>query len=99
MMRFCSAESPLPRLPLQVLGLPLSLRKLESVEVQPLIDRIAARLPAWKGKLLDKAGRLTLVKSVLSSVPIYFLTVFPLKKWAIKILTRSEEVSFGKEKN
>ena len=47
--------------------------------MQPLIDRIAAKLPAWKGKLLDKAGRLTLVRSVLTSMPIYFLYVLLAK--------------------
>jgi len=70
--------------PCKYLGLPLSLRKLRRVEVQPLIDRVASKLPAWKEKLMDKAGRLTLVKSVLSAMPVYFLTVFSLPKWAIK---------------
>jgi hypothetical protein len=58
------------------------------VEVKPLIDKIAARLPAWLGKLLNKVGTLTLVKSVLTAMPIYFLTVFPLKKWAVKRIDR-----------
>jgi len=52
--------------------------------VQPLIDRVASKLPTWKGKLMDKEGRLTLVKSVLSAMPVYFLTVFSLPKWTIK---------------
>jgi hypothetical protein len=51
--------------------------------VQPLIDKIGARLAGWKGKLLSKAGRETLVKTVLSSEPIYHLTVFPSQKWVI----------------
>ena len=37
-----------------------------------------------KGKFLNRAGRLTLVRAVLSSIPTYFLTVFNLQKWAIK---------------
>lgn len=74
--------------PCKYLGLPLSTRCLRRIEVQPLFDKIAARLPAWKGKLLNRAGWLTLVKSVLAAVPIYFLTVFPLKKWASKKIDR-----------
>jgi len=74
--------------PCKYLGLPLSTRCLRRIEVQPLFDKIAARLPAWKGKLLNRAGWLTLVKSVLAAVPIYFLTVFPLKKWALKKIDR-----------
>lgn len=38
--------------------------------------------------MLDKAGRLRLVNSVLKSVPIHFLMVFALKKWAIKKIDR-----------
>ena len=70
--------------PCKYLGLPLTCRPLCRVDFQPLLDNLAGKLSAWKGKLLDKAGRLTLVNSVLTAVPVHFLTVFPLKKWAIK---------------
>jgi hypothetical protein len=33
---------------------------------------------------LSLAGRETLVKPVLTSQPIYHLTVFPMQKWLIK---------------
>lgn len=49
------------------------------------LDKVAARLPAWKGNFLNRAGRLTLVNSVLSSIPTYFLTNFQLKKWTKQI--------------
>ena len=62
--------------PGRYLGLPLHTRKLRKIEVQPLVDKIGARLPGWKGKFLSSAGRETLVKTVLSSLPIYHLTVF-----------------------
>ena len=62
--------------------------------MQPLIHKIAARLQSWKGKLLHKAGWLTLVRSVLTSVPIYFLTVFALKKWALERRIDSVRRSF-----
>jgi hypothetical protein len=53
-----------------------------------LVDKVADKLPGWKGKLLNKVGRLALVNSVLSSVVIYHITVFPLSKWAIKKIDR-----------
>jgi hypothetical protein len=53
------------------LGLPLHIRKLRKVEVQPLIDKIGARLPGWKGRFLSTAGRETSVKTILSSQPVY----------------------------
>lgn len=68
--------------PYKYLGLPLNFRPLRRVDFQPLIDKLGARLTTWRGRLLDKAGRLTLVNSVLSAIPVHFLTIFPLKKWA-----------------
>ena len=66
------------------LGLQLHTRSLQKVHVQPLIEKICNRLPRWKGRLLNRVGRLTLVQSVLSSMPTYHLTIFPLAVWARK---------------
>ena len=52
--------------------------------MQPLIERIGQKLLGWKGKMMNRAGRLTLVTTVLSSMPTYHLTVFPLAVWARK---------------
>jgi len=52
------------------------------------VDKIGARLPGWKGKILSSAGRETLVKTVVSSLPIYHLTVFQAQKWLIKKIDR-----------
>lgn len=78
------------------LGLPLHFRQPGRVQVQQLIDKMANRLPLWKGKFLNKAGRLKLVNSVLSSMPTYFLTIFPLKQWAIKKLDHIRRSFFWK---
>ena len=70
--------------PCRYLGLQLHTRPLQKIHVQPLIEKIGQRLPGWKGRLLNRAGRLTLVTSVLSSMPTYHLTIFPLATWARK---------------
>jgi hypothetical protein len=70
--------------PCRYMGLQLHTRSLQKVHVQPLIERIGQRLLGWKGKMLNRAGRLTLVTTVLSSMPTYHLTVFPLAVWARK---------------
>jgi hypothetical protein len=72
------------KFPGNYLSLPLHTRKLRRVDVQPLLDKIGGRIPGWKGKLLSMAGGETLVKCVLSSQPIYHLTVFPIQKWLLK---------------
>lgn len=61
----------LKEFPCSYLGLPLSIRKLTNFELQPLIDKVSNKLSGWKASLLSKAGRLVLVRVVLSSIPIY----------------------------
>ena len=74
--------------PCKYLGLPLHLGKTRREDEQILIDKICARLPGWKGRLLSRTGRLTLVNSVLSSIPVYHMTSFPLSKWAVRRIDR-----------
>lgn len=90
--------------PCKYLGLPLHFKQPRRVDIQPLLDKMANRLPAWKGKFLNKAGRLKLLNSVLSSLPTYYLTIFAPKKWTIKSMDKirrgflwkgSEEASGG----
>jgi hypothetical protein len=75
-------------LPGKYLGLPLHYRKVKRIDLQPLIEKINNRLAGWKGKLLSKAGRETLVKSVLSAQPIYHLTVFSPQKWLMQTIDK-----------
>ncbi|KAM0917777.1 hypothetical protein ACQ4PT_009218 [Festuca glaucescens] len=70
--------------PCRYLGLPLSFRKPTKGEVQPLFDRAIGRLKGWRGKLMNRKGRLILINSVITSTATYFLTVFPAEKWMIK---------------
>lgn len=79
---------PSQNFPCSYLGLPLHYKQLRRLEIQPLIDKMANRLPAWKGRFLNRAGRLKLLNSVLSSMPTYFLTMFAPKKWTIKKLDK-----------
>lgn len=76
------------KFPGKYLGLPLHICKLRRVDVQPLLDKIGGRIPGWKGKLLSMARRETLVKALLTSQPIYQLTVFPMQKWLLGQIDR-----------
>jgi hypothetical protein len=58
---------PIKNFPCVYLGLPLHFRALHRVEIQPLVDKMANRLSSWKGKFLNKAGRLKLMNTVLST--------------------------------
>lgn len=75
---------PIKAFPCNYLGLPLHFRSLHIVEVQLIIDKLANIVATWKRKFLNKACRLKLLNTVMSSIPTYFLSVFHMKKWAIK---------------
>lgn len=70
--------------PITYLGLPLSLRRPTKAEVQPILDRLSKKVAGWKPKLLSPDGRLRLIKSVLTALPVHFMSVLVLPKWAIK---------------
>jgi hypothetical protein len=36
------------------------------------------RLPSWKRMYLSKGGRVTLIKSTLTNLPTYLLSLFPI---------------------
>ena len=65
-------------LPFKYLGLPIGANSCRSLMWTPIIHNISSRLSACKGKLLSIGGRLCLIKSVLSNLPIYFLSLFPM---------------------
>ncbi|WRX10498.1 Reverse transcriptase zinc-binding domain - like 2 [Theobroma cacao] len=45
---------------------------------QPIVDKFNAKLATWKGQFLSMGGRLTLINSVLSSLPLYYLSIMQL---------------------
>ena len=56
-----------------------NLRKKE--KGQELIQKLSKKFQGWKAKILSQAGRLTLCRSVLQSIPIYqVITTKLLKK-------------------
>jgi hypothetical protein len=70
--------------PCRYLGLLLHLRRLCKIAYMPLLDKVRGKLMRWKGKLMSKAARAQLMKSVLTLIVTYHATVFPLPKWLIK---------------
>lgn len=70
--------------PVTYLGLPLSVVKPNKDQFMPLVEKIEKKLGGWKGKFISKGGRLQLVQSVLSSIPVYHLMCFRLPQWLIR---------------
>lgn len=42
------------------------------------LRKLKKRLASWKKICMSQGGRLSLIKSMLSSLPRYFLSLFPL---------------------
>jgi hypothetical protein len=57
--------------PIRYLGIPLSITKLPKTAWQYLIDSVADKLSSWKGAMIHRSGRLTLIKTTLSAVPVH----------------------------
>jgi hypothetical protein len=74
--------------PLKYLGIPLSVHKLSKASLQPLSDCVADKLQTWKGNLMHRSGRLALIKSTLSAIPIYTSIGVDLPPWVIKALQK-----------
>jgi exonuclease III len=75
-------------LPLQYLGMPLG-ASFKALSIwTPIIEKIERRLAGWKKMYLSKGGRLTLLKSTLSSLPTYFLSLFPIPVSVAKRIER-----------
>ena len=65
-------------LPLTYLGMPLGASHKSPIIWNPILEKIEHKLAGWKKMYLSKGRRLTLLKSTLSSLPTYFLSLFTI---------------------
>jgi hypothetical protein len=75
-------------LPMQYLGLPLGATFKETAIWNPVLERVEKRLASWKRLYLSKGGKVTLIKSTLSNIPTYFLSLFPIPARVINQLEK-----------
>lgn len=69
---------------MKYLGLPLTKRRPSMLQFQPLVNAVRKRLAGWKANLLSYGGRVTLINSVLSALPLHYMQVFQIPKGIIK---------------
>uniref|UniRef100_A0A2N9IH31 Reverse transcriptase domain-containing protein n=1 Tax=Fagus sylvatica TaxID=28930 RepID=A0A2N9IH31_FAGSY len=65
-------------LPINYLGLPLGAKAKSKSIWDSIIEKMERKLASWQRMYLSKGGRVTLIKSTLSSLPTYYLSLFPL---------------------
>lgn len=82
-------------IPSKYLGLPLCMGVPKRKLWNPVVERIERKLSSWKGRYFSLGGRLTLIKSVLSSIPIYFLSCFKCPTAVVKRIRKFSMTFFG----
>uniref|UniRef100_A0A0A8XQ40 Uncharacterized protein n=1 Tax=Arundo donax TaxID=35708 RepID=A0A0A8XQ40_ARUDO len=87
---------PAGTFPCTYLGLPLSNRKLRASELLPLVEKVADKLPGWKAGLIHKAGRIILVRMVLTAIPIHVLIALDIPKWVIRAIDKKRRAFLWK---
>jgi hypothetical protein len=74
--------------PFRYLGIPMNPRRLSNKDWRVVEERFQKKLSSWKGKLLSSGGRLVLINSVLSSLPMFMMSSSEYLKvfWRIWII-------------
>lgn len=84
--------------PFSYLGLPVGANMSQKKNWQPILDKFQIRLSSWKANTLSFGGRLTLIKSVLSSLPTYFLSLLKVPQGVFDSLEKVKEaISRGRK--
>ena len=63
-------------LPIRYLGVPLVSRRVNSGDCRVLIEAVQNKIMNWRNRSLSFAGRLQLVTSILSSLQVYWCSMF-----------------------
>ena len=63
---------------MKYLGHPLGAKFKDKTIWNLILEKMERKLVGWKKLYLSKGGRVTLIKSTLSNVPTYFLSLFPI---------------------
>ena len=59
-----------------------------------MLTKIKNKQSSWKIKILSRVGRLTLIKSVLNSLPIYYMSLFKMPKSIAKNIVKMRKSFF-----
>ncbi|GKV16356.1 hypothetical protein SLEP1_g27009 [Rubroshorea leprosula] len=68
--------------PFKYLGIPIGGNHRKLAMWQPLVDTFKKKLASWKGRHLSFGGWITLINSVLSSLPVFMMSAYQIpKEW------------------
>ncbi|KAG7544019.1 Ribonuclease H domain [Arabidopsis thaliana x Arabidopsis arenosa] len=70
------------------LGMPVLQKRINKETFGGVLERVTSRLSGWKSRTLSLAGRLTLTKAVISSIPVHSMSTISLPKSTLDSLDR-----------
>jgi len=83
-------------IPFSYLGIPVGSSPKSWSVWQPIINKFEAKLATWKHRCLSMGGRITLINSVLTALPIYLLSFYRIPKKVVhKIVSIQRNFLWG----
>ncbi|GJV81698.1 RNA-directed DNA polymerase, eukaryota [Tanacetum coccineum] len=76
------------KMPFTYLGSKVGSLMTRSMSWNEVVERMVTRLSRWKLKTLSIGGRLTLLKSVLGSIPLYHMAMYKVPKKVLHVMER-----------
>ncbi|RVW55305.1 hypothetical protein CK203_089047 [Vitis vinifera] len=76
-------------LPTSYLGLPLGAQYRSRAVWDGMEERMRKKLARWKSQYISKGGRITLIRSTLANMPIYFISMLSMPR---KVRLRLERI-------
>ena len=68
------------------LGVPIFKTTMKSSNRLPIVDKVKSRINTWGSTWLNHAGKVVLIKVVLSSIPIYYCSILLAPKGIITLI-------------
>lgn len=86
-------------LPITYLGLPLGVNCSRQQYWDPVTKKLEKRLAIWQCKLLSHAGRAQLIRTVLNSLPMHYLSIFKIPDSVARKIIKLQRNFFWGVKN
>ncbi|GKU94281.1 hypothetical protein SLEP1_g7800 [Rubroshorea leprosula] len=76
------------KLPLRYLGIPIGGNHRRKAMWQPMVESVRRKLASWRGQYLSMGGHITLINSVLSSLPVFLMSTYAIPKSIIHTIDK-----------
>jgi hypothetical protein len=86
-------------LPMKYLGVPINKKRLKNSDWDSNEGKIRNKLGPWQGKMLVMGGRVTLINSSLTSVPLCMLSFYRMPVGVKEKIDRIRNIFYGMKLN